>query len=151
MTIKNDITAAIDAAIDSMTVAGGYNFDYDNVNEYKPGSKTYPNAKTVYPVDSYLDPDEQMVDSYTSDLSAFFTVTVDDSVSPVDLALSQVLEDFQKLLEAKHAILQGKGSIVGDLLNNERNYTNIRKRPGFIEMEWQFKYRVKRSDPSVTT
>jgi len=151
MTIKHDITSEIDSLIDSMTTGGGYNFDYDNINEYKPGNKTYPAVKTVYPEDDFQDPDEQVVDSYTSFLQALFTVTVDDTVSPVDLALSQVLEDFQRLLEAGHATLQTKGWIKGDLIENSREYTQIRKRPGSIEMEWTIHYRVKRSDPSVTT
>lgn len=151
MTIKNDITAEIDTLIDSMTTGGGYNFNYDNINQYKPGSRTYPFVTTVYPEDDFQDPDEQMVDSYTSFLRAIFTVTVDESVSPVALALSQVLEDFERLLEASHATLQTKGQIKGDLITNARNYTQVRKRPGFIEMEWRLDYRVKRSDPSVTT
>jgi len=150
MTIKNDITSEIDALIDAMTVLGGYNFDYDNVNQLKPASRTYPFVKTEYPEDEYLDPDDQMVDSYSSGLQAIFTVMVDDTVSPPALALSRVLEDFQRLMEAGHATLQTKGQIVGDLISNNRNYTQIRKRPGFIEMEWRLFYRVKRSDPSVT-
>lgn len=151
MTIKYDITSAIDTAIDGMTTGGGYNFDYDNVNEYRQQSKTYPNVKSVYEATEYLDPDDQMVDSYTGELEANFIVEVDDTVSPVDKALAQVLQDFKRLLEAQHANLQTKGQIVGDLLSDENFYTNIAKRPGRIEMNWQLIYRVKRSDPSVTT
>lgn len=150
MTIKNDITTAIDTAIDAMSTGTGYKFDYDNVNEYKPGSKTYPNVKSTYAEEEYLDPDDQMVDSYTAELQAVFVVTVDNTVSPVDKALGQVLQDFKRLLEAEHANLQTKGQIVGDLISDEYSYTNIRKRPGSIRMEWELRYRVKRSDPSVT-
>ena len=151
MTIKNDITTEIDSQIDAMTTVGGYNFNYNNVNEYKPGSKTYPAVKTEYTPDDFLDPDEQMVDSYTSYLVARFQVYVDNTVSPVDLALSRVLEDFERMMEAAHPTLQTKGMIVADLIENNRFYTQIRKRPGYIEMEWSVRYRVKRSDPSVTT
>ena len=151
MTIKYDITSAIDTAIDGMTTGGGYNFNYDNVNEYRQQSKTYPNVKSVYDETEYEDPDDQMVDSYTGYIRGTFTVEVDDSVSPVDKALAQVLQDFKRLLEAQHANLQTKGQIVGDLLSDENFYTNIRKRPGRIVMEWRLMYRVKRSDPSVTT
>lgn len=150
MTIKDDITSRIDTAIDSMSTGGGYNFDYDNVNEYKPGSKTYPAVKTMYPEDDFLDPDDQVVDSYTSELQAIFEITVDDTVSDTRLYLSQVLEDFQRLLEADHANLQEEGMIVADLLTNTREYFQVRKRPGRITMEWQIKYRVRRSNPSVT-
>lgn len=151
MTIKNDITTAIDSAIDSMSTGTGYNFDYDDVNEYRPNNKTYPAVKTMYPTDEYLDPDEQVVDSYTSDLTAIFEVTVDDTVTNTRLYLSQVLEDFQRLLESEHPTLQAAGMIVADLLSDEREYFQVRKRPGKITMEWEIKYRVKRSDPSVTT
>ena len=150
MTIKYDITSAIDTAIDAMSTGTGYNFDYDNVNEYRQQDKTYPNVKSIYAETEYLDPDDQMVDSYTGQLQAKFIVEVDNTVSPVDNALAQVLQDFKRLLEAQHANLQTKGQIVGDLLSDENFYTNIRKRPGRIEMDWQLLYRVKRSDPSVT-
>ena len=151
MTIKNDITTRIDTAIGAMSTGGGYNFNYSNVNEYRPNSKTYPAVKTMYPEDSFLDPDEQTVDSYTSDLTAIFEVTVDDTIANTRLYLSQVLEDFQRLLEADHDNLQDEGMIVADLLNDERQYFQVRKRPGKLIMEWEIKYRVKRSDPSLTT
>ena len=151
MTILNDITVQIDTAIDAMTTGTGYNFDYDNINEHRPGSKTYPAVKTIYLQNDYLDPDEQMVDSYTSDLTARFEIMVDDTIANTRLYLSQVLEDFQKLLEADHANLQDEGMIVADLLNDERQYFQVRARPGKLIMEWEIKFRVKRSDPSTTT
>ena len=150
MTIENDITTEIDAQIDAMTVAGGFNFDYDNINEYRPGSKTYPNVKSDYKNIEYTDPEEQVVDSYTGNLEAIFVVMVDDSVN-VDLALTQVLEDFQRQLEGKHDLLQTKGFIKSDLLEREIEYTNIRKRPGMITQTWRIFFRVKRSNPASTT
>lgn len=151
MTILNDITVQIDSAIDAMTTGTGYNFNYDNVNEYRPDNKTYPAVKTIYQDNDYLDPDEQMVDSYTLDLTAIFEVTVDDTIANTRLYLSQVLEDFQRLLEADHANLQAEGMIVADLISDEPQYFQVRARPGKLIMEWQIKYRVKRSDPSTTT
>ncbi len=79
MTIKYDITSEIDAQIDAMSVGTGYNFDYDNINQYKPGSKTYPNVKTFYSPDDYDDPEDQFVDSYFSNLTAIFVVTLGPS------------------------------------------------------------------------
>ena len=149
MTVENDITTEIDVVIDAMTVAGGFNFDYDNINEYRPSSKTYPNVKSDYNDIEYEDPDDQMVDSYSGNLEAIFVTTIDDSVN-VYLGLTQVLEDFQKQFEGKHEILQGKGMIVGDLSSRQIAYTNIRKRPGIITMPWNIFFRVKRSDPAVT-
>lgn len=151
MTVKYDVTSAIDTAIDAMSTGTGYKNDYDNVNEFRQEEKTYPNVKSEYIEDEYLDADEQMVDSYTSNVKAMFKVEVDNTVTPTDLALSQVLEDFQRLLEAQHAALQIQGSIKGDLIKDEYFYTNIRKRPGFITMEWDLMIRVKRSDPDSTT
>ncbi len=151
MTIKNDFTAEIDSKIDAMSIGTGFNFDYDNINEFKPNSKTYPNVKSDYTEEDFLDPDEQMVDSYSANLTAKFIVTV-DNVTETDtrLALSKVLQDFQRVLEAGHADLQDKGWIKADLISDQRFFTNIVARPGRIEMEWEIHYRVKRSEPSET-
>lgn len=151
MTIKHDVTSEIDTFIDGMVTGGGFSFNYDNVNEHRPGSKTYPNVISSYEEEEFLDPDDQMVDSYTGLLSAKFRVTVDESVSPPRLALSQVLQDFQKLLEDKHDLLQTEGWIKGELISDTEIFTNVRKRPGVLEMEWGIEYRVKRSDPTTTT
>lgn len=150
MTKKNDITTEIDVQIDAMTTGTGFNNNYDNINEYKPGSKTYPNVKTEYDLDEYLDPDDQQVDTYSSQLTAIFTVVVDNTVTPTRLAVSQVLEDFQRLLEEGHPALQTKGWILADLVQSERVFSNITKRPATITMEWEIQYRVKRSNPSET-
>ena len=149
MTVENDITTEIDVVIDAMTVAWGFNFDYDNINEYRSSSKTYPNVKSDYKDIEYEDPEDQMVDSYSADLEAIFVVTVDDSAN-VDVNLRKVLEDFQRQFESKHDTLQAKGWIVSDLESRKIEYTNIRKRPGIITMTWNIKFRVKRSDPAVT-
>ena len=149
MTIKNDVTTAIDTAIDTMTTPT-YNFSYGPVNVFKPASKTYPNVKTSYDTDEFDDPDNQVVDSYTSSLTATFTIVVDDTTAPARTALSDVLEDFQRLLESEHSSLQTDGMIKADLINSVREYSNIRKRPGKITMEWEIRYRIKRSDPALT-
>lgn len=151
MTIKNDITTEIDTQIDAMSIGTGFNFDYDDVNEHKPDSKSYPNVKTEYFEDEFLDPDDQMVDSYTSNLTAMFIITVDNVIETnTRLAMSKVLEDFQRVMEAGHADLQAKGWIKANLIKSERFFTNVVARPGRIEMEWEINYRVKASNPSVT-
>jgi hypothetical protein len=151
MTIKNDITSEIDSQIDAMSIGTGFNFDYDDINQFKPNSKTYPNVKTDYTDEDFLDPDEQMVDSYSATLKAKFIITVDNVTEPDSrLALSKVLQDFQRVLEAGHADLQDKGWTKADLLNDQKFFTNIVARPGRIEMEWEIDYRVKRSEPSET-
>lgn len=150
MTIKNDITDQIDQAIGGMAQPT-FNYDYDNVNQLKPASKTYPAVETTYLEEEYDDPDDgQVVDSYSANLQAIFKVTVDDT-DDVQLGLAKVLQDFQRLLEDEHANLQAKGMLVADLDTVEREYTQIRKRPGRITMAWVIQYRVKRSDPSQTT
>lgn len=152
MTIKNDITTEIDSQIDAMSIGTGFNFDYDDVNEFKPDLKTYPNVKTEYFEDEYLDADEQMVDSYTSDLTAIFIIVVDNiAETNTRLAMSKVLEDFQRVMESGHPDLQAKGWIKADLIKSERFFTNVVARPGRIEMEWEIRYRVNRTNPSVTT
>jgi len=152
MTIKNDITTETDTKIDGMTIAGGFNFDYDNINEFRPGSKTYPSTKTEYFEDEYEDPDEQVVNSYTSKLTSIFIVTVDNVTEPnARLACAKVLEDFQRLMEKEHPNLQIKGMIKADLIKSEVFFTNVVKRPCRIEMEWEIMYRVQRTSPNLTT
>jgi len=149
VTIKNDITTAIDTAIDSMTTPT-FNFNYGPVNVFKPASKTYPNVKTEYDDDEFDNPDNQVVNSYTSTLTAIFTIVVDDTTTPARTALSNVLEDFQRLLEDEHGDLQAAGMLNHDLTTSIRDFSNIRKRPGKITMEWEIRYRIKRSDPALT-
>lgn len=133
-----------------MTTGGGYNFDYDNVDERRPGSKTYPNVFVEYPEESARDAENNVIDSYSVDRPINFVVTVDDSTTPVDAALDNVLEDFKKLLEAEHNNLQSDGLVVGDLLEAGREYTHVRERPGIITIQFNFFYRVRRSDPALT-
>ena len=150
MSIKYDITSEIDTQIDAITIVGGYNSDYDNVNEHRPANKTFPNALSTYLDEEFLDPDEQVVNSYSGFLTARFKIAVDDTISPPRLALSNVLEDFERLFEAMHADLQGKGQIVSELMEDTESFTNKRQRPGMIDLEFRIFYRVKRSDPSST-
>ena len=149
MTINYAITSAIDTAIATMT-SPTYNHNYTDVNEYRVQDKSYPAVKTTYKQEDYLDPDEQMVDSYTAELIAVIEVTVDNTVTSPQDAISRVVEDFQRLFESIHPTLCAAGWIKADLLKDEREYSQIRKRPGKVTMEWEVMYRVKRSNPAVT-
>ena len=150
-TIYTDIIDQLITAIDSMTVVGGYNYDYDNVNEYDYASMTYPNVKVLLPEEIARDADGEVINSYTADSEITFEVTVDNTVSPVDKALDRVVEDFKRLLEADHDNLQGKGMIVADYLDSAREYTHVRARPGKIMITFNINYRVLKTNPSSTT
>ncbi len=150
MAILTDIIATLKAKIDGMTTGTGFNFNYDNVDERRPGSKTYPNVLIEYPEEVERDVDINVIDSYSSDREINFIVTVDAGTTPVDTALDNVLEDFKRLLEEAHDDLQLDGLIVEDLLESDREYTHVRERPGKITILFNFFYRVRRSDPSLT-
>lgn len=149
MSIVNDITGYIDTAIGTMTTAGGFNFDYTNVNEFKPADATYPNVKTTYLEDDASDIEGNMANKYTSELTAFFNVTVDDT-GTVDDALDNVLEDFKKLINDEFSTLQTKGLIREQIIRSDKYYSLVTKRPGRIEIQWMLFYRVSQSDPTST-
>lgn len=150
-TIYTDIINQIITAIGTMTVVGGYNYDYANVNEYNHDSMTYPNVKVLLPEEVARPADGEVVNSYTADSEITFLVTIDDTVSPVDKAIDRVIEDFKRLLEADHANLRDKGMIVADYIDSQREYTNVRARPGMVSIIFNINYRVLKTNPSSTT
>jgi len=151
MAVWTDILTELKSGIDGMTAAGIYNYDYDNVDEYRPASKTYPSCMVTYAEEEARDDDESPIDSYNVDREVTFVVTVDDTVTPVDTYMDLVLEDFKRLLDFEHGDLNCQGLVVEKFLTSERIYTHVRARPGVITMTWNFNYRVRASNPAVTT
>lgn len=155
MAVLTDIITELKAQIDAMTTAGGFNYNYDNVDERRPGSKTYPNVMVEFPEDEPRNRNANTIDSYSIDQPISFIVTVsnldkDSNPVAVDTALDNVKEDFERLLEAIHSDLQDEGLIVEDMLESDREYTHVRKRPGKTTINFNFFYRVRRSNPSLT-
>jgi hypothetical protein len=150
-TIYTDIIDALIAAINSMTVVGGFNNDYTRCNDYNHDTMTYPNVKVLLPEEVAREAEGEVINSYTADSEITFEVTVDNTVSPVDKALDQVVEDFKRLLEEEHADLQIEGMIVADYIDSQREYTHVRARPGKVSIIFNINYRVLKSNPSSTT
>ena len=150
MSIWTDIISTLETAIDAMTTPT-FNYSYDNVNENRPASKTYPSVIVNFPEEIARDPDINMIDSYSVDTEVLFEVTVDDAVADTRLYMDNVLEDFKRLLEDEHDNLQLDGLVVGDLISADQKFSNVRQRPGTITIIFSMFYRVKRSDPSLTT
>ena len=151
MSIWTDIIDELVIVVDAMTTGGGFNSNYDNVNEYRPASKTYPSVMIDFPDETYRPSDQQVINSFSGDVEVIFIVTVDDSTANVDEALDDVIEDFKRLLEDEHTNLQTKGMTVEELEETSREYTHTRKRPGVVTKKFNFFYRVQRSDPNLTT
>lgn len=150
MPILTDILTALKTAINGMTTPT-YNFNYANCDERRPANKTYPNVLLEYPEELSISEDEAPTDMYYAERDINFIVTVDNfSGDPVDTDLDKVLEDIKRLLEAEHNELNCQGLVVGDFQESSREYTHVRKRPGIITIVWNFKYRVRRSDPAIT-
>lgn len=150
-TIYTDIINQLIASVNSMTVAGGFNNDYTRCNDYNHDTMTYPNVKLLLPSEVARDVDNEVINSYSADSEVTFEVTVDNTVSPVDKALDQVVEDFKRLFDEESETLHTKGQIVGDYLDSEREYTHVRARPGKISILYNIFYRVLKSNPSSTT
>ena len=148
MTVRNDITDYIDTFIATMTVVGGYNFNYDNVNEHDPSARTYPSVMTAY-TDS-VGETTQMSNKYTSVLTAVFKVTVDNSAD-VDLLLSKVEDDFRKMFNDEYDNMRLLGLLPGLKNSGATKTYNLNKlRPGTISIPWDLPYRVSMDDPSST-
>lgn len=150
MSIWTNIMNGLIAGVDSMTTPT-FNSNYDNVNEYRPANKTYPSTVIEFPDEFYRGSLENVIDSYSGDVEVLFKTTVDDSTPDVDEAMDDVIEDFKRLLEDEHDALQILGMVVHELEETGREYTLIRKRPGIVTIKFNFFYRVRRSNPTVTT
>lgn len=147
MTVENTLTAFIDTSIAGMTTASDYNYDYADVNEYKPDDKTYPNVKSNYMV---AEAQEVIVaNKYTANLNAEFMVTVDNSAD-VDVQLDKVVEDFKRLFDDQHSNLQTNGMIWERYIGKEKTYRLNKYRPGSVLIRWLIRYRVDMDDPSST-
>lgn len=150
MSVFDDIRTTLEAAIDAMT-SPTYNYNYDNVNEYRPANKTYPNVLVEFPEELGRDPDGEVIDAFSTDVNVIFKVTVDDTTADTNTALENILEDFKRLMEVQHPTLQTDGMIVADFIESTKNFTHVRARPGMINIIFKVFYRVRRSNPSLTT
>ena len=130
-----------------MATASDYNYDYADVNEYKPDDKSYPNVKSNYMV---AEAQEVIVaNKYTANLNAEFKVTVDNTAD-VDVQLDKVVEDFKRLFDDQHETLQTKGMIYSRYIGKEKTYSLNKYRPGSVLIRWLIRYRVDMDDPSST-
>ena len=150
MAIYTDIIGELATAIDGMTIAGGYNYNYGPADVFDPASRVYPQVFIRFPEEVGREPEEEVVNQYVADSEVEFEVIIDDTESTADEMMDNVVEDFKRLLEADHDTLQTKGLIVADYLDNVREYTHVRERPGKVTITFNLNYRVKRSNPSVT-
>jgi len=150
MAIYTNIITELAAAIDGMTKAGGYNYNYGATDVFNPASRVYPQVFIRFPEEVGREVDGETVNSYTADSEIEFEVIIDDTETFPDTMMDKVVEDFKRLLEADHDTLQTKGMIVADYIDNVREYTNVRERPGKVKITFNIAYRVKRTNPSVT-
>ena len=150
MSVFDDIRTTLETAIDAMTVVGGFNFDYDNVNEYRPASKSYPNVLVTFPDEIAREVDGNMIDSYSTDVIVNFDVTVNATPADTNTALENVLEDFKRLMGEQHNSLQTQGMIVAHFIDSVKRFTLVRARPGAIIINFNVFYRVRESNPAIT-
>jgi len=150
MAIYTDIINQLATAIDGMTIAGGYNYNYGPADEFDPASRTYPQVFIRFPEEVGREVEGEVVNSYTADSEVEFEVVIDDTETYPDTMMDKVVEDFKRLLEADHDTLQTKGMVVADYIDNVREYTNVRERPGKVTITFNINYRVLRTNPSVT-
>ena len=150
-TIYRSILTVLEDAADAMTTVSGFRFDYDDINEYKPADKTYPSLMIDLGEESADPPGEGLVNSYTMNADVIFSCTVDDTVANVDTYLFRCHEDILRMMEEEHLNSRNAGLIVADYLDYRIEYTNVRKRPGRIIMRFNLNYRLKRTDPALTT
>lgn len=150
MSIFNAIRTTLETAIDAMTTPT-FNFVYDNVNEYRPGSMTYPNVKVTFPEEIGREKEGEVINSYSTDVVVNFRVMVDATPSDPDEALEDVLEDFKRLMEDQHNDLQVQGMVQSDFIDSVKEFTNVRARPAFIDIKFNVFYRVQKTDPNLTT
>jgi len=149
VSIWTDVIAALETAADGMTSAGIYNNDYDNINEYRPASKTYPSLEFTFP-DSVDSAHDEIADGIWLDSDVFIDVIVDNTVSDPDQALDEVLEDIKRMFETEHDTLQAAGMVEANIVSANRSYTNVRARPAKMRIIYKLSWRVKRSNPAVT-
>lgn len=150
LAIYTQIMDALETAADAMATPT-FRHNYDNINQHLFKSKTYPSLMIDFLEEEAQDPDNDVVDAYTGFVDVVFMATVDDAVSDVNQYLDEVLEDIKRLMEDEHNTLHGVGMLVADYRESERNYRLVKKRPGQIKIIFNIHYRVKRTNPAITT
>lgn len=150
MAIYTNIINQLATAIDGMSVAGGYNYNYGPTDVFNPASRVYPQVFIRFPEEVGREVENEVINTYTADSEVEFEVIIDDTETYPDTMMDKIVEDFKRLLEADHDTLQTKGMIVADYLSNTREYTNVRERPGKVKILFNINYRVSKTNPSVT-
>jgi len=148
--IWEQITNEIKTAIQAMSVGGGYNFDYGDVDDYLPASRVYPAVLTRFPTQTAIDAD--MVDKITHDTDIMFTVLFSSTETSTsrDDAIDKAIDDFKRMFSAYLNTLRPVGMISYTYTGAERRYTLVAARPCEVDIKFKILWRQNRNTPSTT-
>ncbi len=148
--IWEQITNEIKTAINAMSVGGGYNFDYGDVDDYLPGSRVYPCVLTRFPTQTAVDAD--MVDKITHDTDIMFTVMFSSTQTSTsrDDAIDKSIDDFKRMFSAYLETLRAVGMISYTYTGADRRYTLVAARPCEVDIKFKILWRQNRNTPSIT-
>ena len=149
MTVANGIEAGIITAIDAMTTGTGYRFAYDNVNQYKPTSRTYPSVQTTFGPEISRGNTNVPINTYAVDRDINLRVEIGTSTD-VNSDLDKILEDFKRLFSNYHVTFRGLGVVDTYYIQAEKFFTNVRAVPGYINMTFRLYYRVVMDSPNTS-
>lgn len=129
---------------DYMTTANGFSADYGSVNQFNPGSRTYPAVFLEYP-ESMAEEDLQVIERDTEETEIIIRVQAPTSAD-LDKTAFWVVGDFGYLFESFKNTLKVEGLIQYDLIGSQIDYTECSEYPVEVIMTYRLKYRRQNND-----
>jgi hypothetical protein len=147
--VWNAITAQIKTAIDAMTIANGYKYNYGAVDEFNIASRTYPAILLRYTSETGLNERENELNKYTCEQQLQIVVIGEDKTS-LDQTVFLYRADFNKMFYDFRDIFQAVGMGEAVYTGSEYSYKMIKNRPMEIVLRYTISYSRQKKNPYLT-
>jgi len=155
--ILSNIEAAMKTAIDGMTVAGGYNYAWNNVHQPDLAFATYPNSVIMVEAERCVDEsDGAAAQLYTNEVDFLIIVrsqlsgVVDIPNYSVNADHNKALDDLKKLFGTNYHITNTCDRIMYKSSEREIKKNGDIFVPGDMLTRWVVYYRQDRQSPEIT-
>lgn len=155
--ILTSIESAMKSAIDGMTVAGGYNYAWNNVHQPDLALATFPNCIIMIEAERCVDEsDGAACQLYTQECDFLIVVrgqlsTVTDIPNySVNAEHNKALDDLKKLFGTNYHITNNCDKIMYKGMEREIKKNGDIYVPGEMVTRWTVYYRQDRQSPEIT-
>jgi hypothetical protein len=132
-----------------MTTANGYNFDYGSVDEYDPGSRSYPAVHLQWNEEDSPDNPERLAGYYEVFARLFIRVTPPTS-NDLDKTMYLIRSDFDKLFYDNAEAFRVKGLGRAEPTASANEYKLISAYPTTILLSYLLHHRRQKASPYST-